>query len=284
MQHTPSRSTSRCRAAHDAPRGCRLWSSRLASSARRARRTRRSIRSLIIKRNPVDDDIGDASRRTCWWRWTRRCACSSTADGNYYDPYDYTTGKRVRHDARHRRRGHASTAARTRHCSSRSSGSPKFEASTIAVVGNNSATLVRRTSTRRAGWASAKAAIIQAVGENIEVRPIRLVGMRQGSTPVDLAIERRERAGRRHRRSHADRHGSARLLVADAGREGDVADELERRGAVACREDPGGFVDGQHRHRDAAEQDVHDERCDSARRQRRQPGSRTRRWRTWSRT
>ena len=61
------------------------------------------------------------------------------ADGNYYDPYDYTTG-----NVYDTILGISSAATRYRRMYTAlqftSTGSPKFETSTIAVVGNNSAT------------------------------------------------------------------------------------------------------------------------------------------------
>jgi len=104
------------------------------------------------------------------------------ADGSYYDPYDYTTG-----NVYDTILGINSAASRYRRkytaLQFTSTGSPKFETSTIAVVGNNSATSYANFYAKsRLGVA--KAALIQAVGENILSARFGFVGMRQGSTPA----------------------------------------------------------------------------------------------------
>ena len=123
-----------------------------------------------------------------------------------------------------------------------------------------------RPSTPRAGWASPRPPSSRRSARTRSPRRFGLVTMRQGSTPVDRVGQRRPGPGRRHRAVDAERHGPARILEGDARPlVGRVAErQLERRGADAGREGPGRLVDSEYRHRHDPEQDVHDERCDSA--------------------
>ncbi len=103
------------------------------------------------------------------------------ADGNYYDPYDYTTG-----NVYDTTLGISAAATRYRRMYTAlqftSSGSPKFEATTISTVGNNSATAYANFYAKtRLGVA--KAALVQAVAENVKSARFGFVAMRQGSTP-----------------------------------------------------------------------------------------------------
>jgi hypothetical protein len=103
------------------------------------------------------------------------------ADGNFYDPYDYSTG-----NVYDTTLGISAAASRYRRMYTAlqftSSGAPKFEATTISTVGNNSATAYANFYAKtRLGVA--KAALVQAVGENVKSARFGFVGMRQGSTP-----------------------------------------------------------------------------------------------------
>jgi hypothetical protein len=105
------------------------------------------------------------------------------AAGNYYDPYDYTTG-----NVYDTTLGINSSATKYRRLYTAlqftSSGSPKFETSTISVVGNNTASATAYANFyAKTRLAVAKAALIQAVGENVKSARFGFVGMRQGSTP-----------------------------------------------------------------------------------------------------
>jgi hypothetical protein len=103
------------------------------------------------------------------------------ADGNYHDPYDYNTGNvydsilGISGSATKYRRLYAALQYP-------SSGSPQFEAATITGVGNDNASAYTNFYAKtRLGVA--KAALVQAVGENVKSVRFGFVGMRQGSTP-----------------------------------------------------------------------------------------------------
>jgi hypothetical protein len=105
------------------------------------------------------------------------------AAGNYYDPYDYTTGNvydttlAINSSATKYRRLYTALQFT-------STGSPKFETSTISVVGNNTASAAAYANFyAQTRLGVAKAALIQAVGENVKSARFGFVGMRQGSTP-----------------------------------------------------------------------------------------------------
>lgn len=105
------------------------------------------------------------------------------ADGTYYDPYDYSTGNTWDTTL-----GVPSTATKYRRqyrlFQFTASGSPKFEASTIGVVGNNTASATAYANFyAKSRLGIAKAGLIQAVGENLKSARFGLVTMRQGSTP-----------------------------------------------------------------------------------------------------
>ncbi len=103
------------------------------------------------------------------------------ADGNYYDPYDYTTGNVYDTTL-------VISAAATRYrrmytaLQFTSSGAPKFQATTISTVGNNSASAYASFYAKtRLGVA--RAALVQAVSESVKSARFGFVAMRQGSTP-----------------------------------------------------------------------------------------------------
>ena len=105
------------------------------------------------------------------------------ADGNYYDPYDYSAGNPydamlgISSDAtRYRRRYMALRFTR--------GGSPKFEASTIVAVGNDAVSATAYANFyARSRLGVARLALLQAVSENGRAVRFGLVGMRHGSTP-----------------------------------------------------------------------------------------------------
>ncbi len=103
------------------------------------------------------------------------------ADGNYYDPYDYTTG-----NVYDTTLGISAAATRYRRMYTAlqftSSGAPKFQATTISTVGNNSASAYASFYAKtRLGVA--RAALVQAVSESVKSARFGFVAMRQGSTP-----------------------------------------------------------------------------------------------------
>ncbi len=108
------------------------------------------------------------------------------ADGNYYDPYDYTTGNVYDTTL-------VISAAATRYrrmytaLQFTSSGAPKFQATTISTVGNNSASAYASFYAKtRLGVA--RAALVQAVSESVKSARFGFVAMRQGSTPSILQL------------------------------------------------------------------------------------------------
>ena len=158
-----------------------VWSSRLASPARRGPRTRRSIRCSIIKRNLTITTTSPSYKTHLLVAMDTSLRMQFDADSNYYDPYDYTTG-----NVYDTTLGISAAATKYRRMYTAlqftSSGSPKFEATTISTVGNNSATAYANFYAKtRLGVA--KAALVQAVGESVKSARFGFVAMRQGSTP-----------------------------------------------------------------------------------------------------
>jgi hypothetical protein len=135
----------------------------------------------IIKRNLVITSTAPSFKTHLLVAMDTSLRMQYDADGNYYDPYDYSTGNVYDTTL-------AISAAATRYrrmytaLQFTSSGSPKFEATTISAVGNNSATAYANFYAKtRLGIA--KAALIQAISENNKSARFGYVGMRQGSTP-----------------------------------------------------------------------------------------------------
>src|SRR6476646_2570480 len=102
--------------------------------------------------------------------------------GTYYDPFNYAVGNTWDTTL-------AVPGAATKYCRAyktfqfTGSGSPKFEASTIGVSDCSTATLWS-SFYAKSRLGAAKAAIIQAVGENSKSARFGLITMRQGSTPT----------------------------------------------------------------------------------------------------
>src|SRR5580765_4438613 len=102
--------------------------------------------------------------------------------GTYYDPFNYTVGNTW--DTTLAVPGTATKYCRAYHTFQfTGSGSPKFEASTIAVSDCSTATLWS-SFYAKSRMGAAKAAIVQAVGENSKAARFGLITMRQGSTPT----------------------------------------------------------------------------------------------------
>ena len=103
-------------------------------------------------------------------------------NGTYYDPFNYTVGNTWDTTL-------AVPGAATKYCRAyktfqfTGSGSPKFEASTIGVSDCSTATLWS-SFYAKSRMGAAKAAIVQAVGENSKSARFGLITMRQGSTPT----------------------------------------------------------------------------------------------------
>jgi hypothetical protein len=100
------------------------------------------------------------------------------ADGNYYDPYDYSTGNlwdsslSLNSSATKYRRKYVGLTYLT--------GSPKYQATTIQAVGNNTSSLTAYTNfyaSTRLGIA--KAGMLQAITENVVSARFGLIAMRQ---------------------------------------------------------------------------------------------------------
>ena len=112
------------------------------------------------------------------------------ADSNFYDPYDYSTG-----NVYDTTLGISAAATRYRRMYTAlqftSTGAPKFEATTISTVGNNSATAYASFYAKtRLGVA--RAALVQAVGESVKSARFGFVAIRlrtcslSGGRPIAL--------------------------------------------------------------------------------------------------
>ena len=110
----------------------------------------------------------------------------SDADGNYYDPNDYAAGNLWDSTL-----GVSASATKFRRIYKAltfpSGGSPKYETSTIAAVGNDSATAYANfyAATR---MGVARAALAQAVGENTTSARFGVVAMRQSNPRIVSAL------------------------------------------------------------------------------------------------
>jgi hypothetical protein len=137
----------------------------------------------IIKRNLVTTTTSPSFKTHLLVAMDTSLRMQFDADGNYYDPYDYSTGNvydttlAINSSATKYRRLYTALQFT-------SSGSPKFQAATIAVVGNNTASATAYANFyAKSRLGVARAALIQAVGENVKSARFGFVGMRQGSTP-----------------------------------------------------------------------------------------------------
>ncbi len=100
------------------------------------------------------------------------------ADGSYYDPYDYTAGNlwdsslNVSGSSKYRRKYESFQFT--------SSGSPKFQTSTIVAVGNQSSQLAAYNAFyAKTRLGIAKAGVLQAISENTKSTRFGLIAMRQ---------------------------------------------------------------------------------------------------------
>ena len=135
----------------------------------------------IIKRNLVITSTAPSFKTHLLVAMDTSLRMQFDADGNYYDPYDYSTGNVYDTTLGI---GAAATKYRRMYTALQftSSGSPKFEATTISIVGNDSATAYANFY-KKTRLGVAKAALIQAISENVKSARFGYVGMRQGSTP-----------------------------------------------------------------------------------------------------
>ena len=139
------------------------------------------------------------------------------ADGNYYDPYDYTAGNLW--DSSLGVNGAASKYRRMYEAFQyTASGSPKYQTSTITVVGNQASQLAAYNAFyAKTRLGVAKAGVLQAIAENTKSARFGLIAMRQANPRVPAPLNDGEVQDNDRQSVVPDRRERAGTVEGDAG-------------------------------------------------------------------